>query len=137
MNFLRDTTVFILGLGDSGLAMARWCVHHGALVTVWDSRAVPPGLDALRTELPQVQVLTGDLQIVQLQGVQLLLKSPGLSPSDPRVQPLLDEARAIGIAIGGLSGRSRRLQSGFTRSFALSMLGGAALVVFALVLVRL
>ncbi len=39
--------------------------------------------------------------------------------------------------IGGLSGRARRLQTGFTRSYALSMLGGAALVVFALVLVRL
>ena len=39
--------------------------------------------------------------------------------------------------IGGLSGRARRLQNGFTRSYALSMLGGAALVVAALVLVRL
>ncbi|MFN8148649.1 MAG: NADH-quinone oxidoreductase subunit L [Candidatus Nanopelagicales bacterium] len=39
--------------------------------------------------------------------------------------------------IGGLSGRVRRLQTGFTRSYALSMLGGAALVAVALVLVRL
>ena len=39
--------------------------------------------------------------------------------------------------IGGLSGRLRRLQTGFARSYALSMLGGAALVVAALVLVRL
>ena len=101
MNFLRDTTVFILGLGDSGLAMARWCVRHGAAVTVWDSRATPPGLAALQTELPQVAVLSGELVASQLAGVQLLLKSPGLSPSDPRVQPLLDEARAIGIAVQG------------------------------------
>ncbi len=101
MNFLRDTTVFILGLGDSGLAMARWCVRHGAVVTVWDSRAAPPGLAALRAELPQVQVLGGELQTTQLQGVQLLLKSPGLSPSDTRIAPLLEEARAIGIAVQG------------------------------------
>ena len=39
--------------------------------------------------------------------------------------------------IGGLSGRARRLQTGFTRSYALSMLGGAAVVAAALVLVRL
>jgi NADH-quinone oxidoreductase subunit L len=39
--------------------------------------------------------------------------------------------------IGGLSGRARRLQTGFARSYALSMLGGAALVAVALVLVRL
>ncbi len=43
----------------------------------------------------------------------------------------------VAATIGGISGRSRRLQTGFTRSYALSMLGGAALVVFALVLVRL
>jgi NADH-quinone oxidoreductase subunit L len=40
-------------------------------------------------------------------------------------------------AIGGLSGRVRRLQTGFTRSYALSMLGGAAVVAAVLVLVRL
>jgi UDP-N-acetylmuramoylalanine--D-glutamate ligase len=101
MNFLRDTTVFILGLGDSGLAMVRWCVRHGAAVTVWDSRATPPGLDALRAELPQVQVLGGELQTTQLQGVQLLLKSPGLSPTDVRIASMLEEARAIGIAVQG------------------------------------
>jgi NADH-quinone oxidoreductase subunit L len=39
--------------------------------------------------------------------------------------------------IGGLSGRVRRLQTGFTRSYALSMLGGAAVVAAVLVLVRL
>ena len=39
--------------------------------------------------------------------------------------------------IGGLSGRARRLQTGFARSYALSMLGGAAVVAATLVLVRL
>ena len=39
--------------------------------------------------------------------------------------------------IGGISGRARRYQTGFARSYALSMVGGAVLVVVALVLVRL
>jgi UDP-N-acetylmuramoylalanine--D-glutamate ligase len=30
MNHLQDLHVLILGLGDSGLAMARWCHAHGA-----------------------------------------------------------------------------------------------------------
>ncbi len=39
--------------------------------------------------------------------------------------------------LGGSSGRLRRLQTGFVRSYALSMFGGAAVVVAALVLVRI
>jgi NADH-quinone oxidoreductase subunit L len=43
----------------------------------------------------------------------------------------------LAALIGGSSGRIRRLQTGFVRSYALSMFGGAALVVAALLLVRL
>ena len=42
-----------------------------------------------------------------------------------------------GSAVGGLSGRMRMLQNGFVRSYALSVLGGAALVLLALVVVNL
>jgi NADH-quinone oxidoreductase subunit L len=38
--------------------------------------------------------------------------------------------------LGGSSGRLRRLQTGFVRSYALSMLGGSVLVVAALLMVR-
>ncbi|HEX6363404.1 MAG TPA: UDP-N-acetylmuramoyl-L-alanine--D-glutamate ligase, partial [Albitalea sp.] len=52
MKHLSGTTDLILGLGTSGLAMSRWCARFGAQVRVWDSRAEPPGLDALRREVP-------------------------------------------------------------------------------------
>ncbi|MGI8681790.1 MAG: NADH-quinone oxidoreductase subunit L [Mycobacteriales bacterium] len=42
----------------------------------------------------------------------------------------------LAALVGGSSGRLRRLQTGFVRSYALSMFGGAALVVGALLLVR-
>ena len=42
----------------------------------------------------------------------------------------------LAALVGGLSGRLRRYQTGFARSYALSMVGGAVLVVLALVLVR-
>ena len=44
---------------------------------------------------------------------------------------------ALAAGIGGGSGRLRRLQTGFVRSYALSMFGGAVLVVVALLAVRL
>jgi len=43
----------------------------------------------------------------------------------------------IAALIGGTSGRIRRLQTGFVRSYALSMFAGAALLVGAMLLVRL
>jgi len=43
----------------------------------------------------------------------------------------------LAAGIGGGSGRLRRVQTGFVRSYALSMFGGALLVVVALLAVRL
>jgi NADH-quinone oxidoreductase subunit L len=45
--------------------------------------------------------------------------------------------RGIAAGVGGTSGRLRRLQTGFVRSYALSMLGGGAIVIAALLLVRM
>ena len=99
---LQGVQVLVLGLGDSGLAMARWCAAQGARVRVWDSRAEPPQAAALRAEWPEVPVFNGELvPAEQLQGLQLLLKSPGLSPQDARIEPLLTAARAIGVRIEG------------------------------------
>ena len=47
-----------------------------------------------------------------------------------------DVSRRLGALVGGSSQRLRRLQTGFARSYALSMLGGAALVVAAILAVR-
>jgi UDP-N-acetylmuramoylalanine--D-glutamate ligase len=101
MNFLRDLPVLILGLGDSGLAMARWCVRFGAVVTVWDSRTAPPQAAALKVDLPTAVLFTGDLPTDRLAGMQLVLKSPGLAPCDERIAPLLQEARVWAIAVLG------------------------------------
>ena len=43
----------------------------------------------------------------------------------------------VAAAFGGTSGRMRRVQTGFVRSYALSMFVGAVLLVGALLLVRL
>jgi len=43
----------------------------------------------------------------------------------------------LAASLGGLSGRSRRIQNGYIRSYAMAMLIGAALVILSLLLVRL
>ena len=99
MQFLKDLPVLVLGLGDSGLAMARWCARCGAEVTVWDSREYPPQAAALQAEVPTARRIA--LLPLPLRDFRLILKSPGLAPHDPLVAPLLEEARATGVAVLG------------------------------------
>ncbi len=101
MKFLATLNVLVLGLGESGLAMARWCVRCGATVQVWDSRESPPQLAALQDTLPSATFTGGALATAQLDGVQLVLKSPGLAPHDERIAPLLATARDRAIVVMG------------------------------------
>ena len=66
MSWLQDLPVLVLGLGDSGLAMARWCVRHGARVRVWDSRESVPNDAVLAEQLPRVQRLREIEQIADI-----------------------------------------------------------------------
>ncbi|MFM6985273.1 MAG: UDP-N-acetylmuramoyl-L-alanine--D-glutamate ligase [Hydrogenophaga sp.] len=82
MKDLKDQQVLILGLGISGLSMARWCVRHGAVVTVADTRENPPSLAALRAECPQASfVCTAfDEALLARAPWNLIGRSPGLPP---------------------------------------------------------
>ncbi len=100
-NLLQDQRVLILGLGASGLAMARWCTRAGAQVTVADTRETPPQLMELQTELPGARFVAGDFAAALVDGQNLtaVYRSPGLSPV--AVAPVFDAARAIGLPVGG------------------------------------
>ena len=79
---LKDQHVLILGLGASGLAMARWCARCGAQVTVADTREAPPNLEALRAEVPAAQFVSGafDATLIEGSSIRAVFTSPGLSP---------------------------------------------------------
>ncbi|HEY0202514.1 MAG TPA: UDP-N-acetylmuramoyl-L-alanine--D-glutamate ligase, partial [Burkholderiaceae bacterium] len=101
MNNLHDQHILILGLGASGLAMARWCARNGAQVTVADTRAAPPQLATLHAEWPQVQFIAGPLTaaLVEGRGLHAIYRSPGLSPAE--VAPVLIASSTGGISAGG------------------------------------
>ena len=101
MNHLANLNVLVLGLGESGLAMAHWCARHGARVQVWDSRENPPQAAALAAAAPGASLRSGALTADDARGLQLVLKSPGLAPHDGRIAPLLDAARAAGVRVAG------------------------------------
>jgi len=98
---LHDQHVLVLGLGASGLAMARWCTRCGARVTVADTRSAPPQLGKLHSELPNARFVGGafSAELVQGSDVRALFKSPGLSPAE--VAPVFEAAKALGIWAAG------------------------------------
>lgn len=93
------STSLVLGLGESGLAMARWLARSGD-VRVADTREAPPMLDALRSELPGVSFVVGFDPAV-LDGVTRIAISPGLSPTASAAAPLVKAARAANIEVVG------------------------------------
>jgi UDP-N-acetylmuramoylalanine--D-glutamate ligase len=95
-----SSTVLILGLGASGLAMARWCAGQGARVRVWDSRENPPQAAAL-AGVAGASFFSGELTAAALGEVDRVYKSPGLGPHDPRLAALLQAAKDASIPVRG------------------------------------
>jgi UDP-N-acetylmuramoylalanine--D-glutamate ligase len=85
----------VLGLGDTGLSMARWLVRKGAAVRVADSRAVAPHAEALARELPGVPLATGAFTDETVNGAELVAVSPGIDRREPPVATAL--ARGVPV----------------------------------------
>ncbi|QHE75246.1 UDP-N-acetylmuramoyl-L-alanine--D-glutamate ligase [Hydrogenophaga sp. PBL-H3] len=98
---MHDQHVLILGLGASGLAMARWCARQGANVTVADTREQPPQLGALQAECPQASFVSGafDETLMARGGWTLIARSPGLAPAS--LEAVFGWAQAHGVAVLG------------------------------------
>ncbi|WP_133647356.1 UDP-N-acetylmuramoyl-L-alanine--D-glutamate ligase [Paraburkholderia flava] len=93
--------VLVLGLGESGLAMARWCARHGCRLRVADTREVPPNLSGLEAHGIDADFVGGAFSPVLLEGVELVAISPGLSPLAADLIPLIAAARERDIPVWG------------------------------------
>ena len=110
----------IVGLGVTGLSVARHFARLGERFAICDTRRQPPQLQALRDELPDVPVMLGDLSDDALLDADEVILSPGLSRRHPAVQralvagiPVINDielfARAAAapiVAITGSNGKS-------------------------------
>ena len=87
----------IVGLGATGVAVARYLHARGERVRVIDSRADPPGLSDLRRAVPDADVSLETLDPRWLEDASRVLLSPGLSYD----LPIAVEARRRGLAVIG------------------------------------
>ena len=68
----------IVGLGKTGLSVARFLGARGVAFAVTDSRAAPPGLAALQKEFPRAALLLNGLDIRALVEATQIIVSPGV-----------------------------------------------------------
>ena len=82
---LRDKRVLVLGLGDTGLSVARWVEREGGVARVADTRKNPPRKKDFRGELH-----TGAFDPSLLAQMDLVCISPGLPLRDPLIQSAIE-----------------------------------------------
>ena len=90
----------VLGLGESGLAMARWLAECGAIVRVADTRAAPQRLAQLRDAVPNVEFVGGAFAAALLAGIDFVALSPGLAPQR-ELRDIAPAAQAQNIPLWG------------------------------------
>ena len=91
----KGTKVLVLGLGDSGLSMARWLSRQGAVVSVADTRAEPPHATVLARELPQVALGRGELSEASLRAADMIAISPGIDRRTPAIVRALHRGTTV------------------------------------------
>ena len=97
----QGARALVIGLGESGLAMARWLDHCGAAVSVLDTRAEPPQKAVLHQELPHVALRQAGLAHFDPQDYDLLAWSPGISIELGEGAVLYQAAQARGLPVLG------------------------------------
>jgi UDP-N-acetylmuramoylalanine--D-glutamate ligase len=119
MQTLNPHTV-IVGLGKTGLSVARFLSARGVAFSVTDSRAEPPGLAQLKREFPSAPLMLDGFDARALQHAASIIVSPGVSLREPAlmqagargvdiigdIELFAQHARAPVVAITGSNGKS-------------------------------
>jgi UDP-N-acetylmuramoylalanine--D-glutamate ligase len=87
----------IVGLGKTGLSVARYLRDKDVTFAVADSRVQPPGIDALKEEFPEVDTYFGAFDEAVFVKAKQLIVSPGIAVAIPEIK----KAKAAGAEIIG------------------------------------
>jgi len=93
----QQLRTLVVGLGATGLSVARYLMAQGVRVAVTDSRESPPGLEQLQQEYPDLGVFLGGFDDAVFEQADLLVLSPGVPLATPQVRA----AVARGVSVVG------------------------------------
>ena len=108
----------VLGLGATGLSIARYLQRNDGDAMFYDSREEPPGIDELKEILPDAKVVLGSKRLPGK--INRVITSPGIPDNDPllvkarkkKLEVVSDielfarDAKAPFVAITGSNGKS-------------------------------
>jgi UDP-N-acetylmuramoylalanine--D-glutamate ligase len=111
---LHGKLTLVIGLGETGLAMAKWLARQGARVRVADSRELPPNSEALRAAVPDAELITGPFVDEAFSGVDMIAISPGVPVEEAAIAravargvPLVSEIELFVRGVRQLSPQAR------------------------------
>jgi UDP-N-acetylmuramoylalanine--D-glutamate ligase len=87
----------IVGMGRTGLSVARHLQRSGFRIAITDSRETPPELEGVKALGSAVVTRTGGFDPMLLEGADIVVTSPGVPLDDP----FFSQARARGLDIVG------------------------------------
>ncbi|MBU0501486.1 MAG: UDP-N-acetylmuramoyl-L-alanine--D-glutamate ligase [Gammaproteobacteria bacterium] len=87
--------VLVVGLGKTGLSCARFLLKQGFEVAVIDSRERPPGLEAVREELPGLPLFLGHFNHPAVHSADSLVVSPGVPLTEPVVAEAIRQGKPV------------------------------------------
>jgi len=93
----KNVYTLVVGLGQTGLSAVRYLSALGETVVVADSRDLPPSLNVLKQEYPEIEVHAGLFESDVFVQAQRIIVSPGV----PMATPVLQLAKNKGIEISG------------------------------------
>ena len=113
-----DSRDIVLGLGATGLSIARYLRRAGADAFFVDTRDEPPGIDELRGFWPNAEIALGDVDLPKF--ADRVIASPGIADDHPLlaaarkakrevvsdIELFAREAQAPFVAITGSNGKS-------------------------------
>ena len=93
----QQLRTLVVGLGATGLSVARYLSAQGVRVAITDSRENPPGLEQLQAEYPDLAVFLGGFDDTVFEQADMLVLSPGVPLATPQVRA----AAARGVSVVG------------------------------------
>ena len=97
LQIATDRSIAVVGLGATGLSVARYLSKKQKTFAVFDTRRSPPELDAFRAEFPDIKLYLGPVVEEDLAMYSELIVSPGLSIAEPPFVNL----NALGVSVVG------------------------------------